>query len=285
MTLRTIDEVLRKASFFLRQHQREERVAEWLCMHVLQMDRAKLLASLRDPMPENTQAQLDELLHQHAKGQPLQYLTGQEQFLGRTFSVTPDVLIPRPETEELVMAVEEAIKDVFPGPPATIVDIGTGSGIIAVSLAGTYPHSSVLAVDISADAIAIAKQNAARHNAHIDFHHGSLLSPFIEKGETASVIVSNPPYISQKDWEGLEETVRQYEPKQALIGGDRGVELYEQIASQLPSVLEKPGIAAFEIGYDQGASVSKIMQEAMPHASVRCLQDMNHRDRIVMIVQ
>ncbi|NGP44720.1 peptide chain release factor N(5)-glutamine methyltransferase [Bacillaceae bacterium SIJ1] len=252
-------------------------------MHVLNMSRAQLFASFCEPMPAKEHTALLKLLESHTEGEPLQYLTGEEQFFGRTFDVNSAVLIPRPETEELVDEVIKQVQSFFEGQkPLRIVDVGTGSGIIAVSLACAFPDAEVWAIDISEEALAVAERNAKRHQANVHFLQGDLLSPFIAKELKAHVVVSNPPYIAEEEWIGLDMTVRDHEPKRALCAGVDGLDMYRTLCTQLPVVLTPTGMVAFEVGFTQGKAVRDMLSQSFPNAHVRVNRDINGLDRIVL---
>ena len=161
-----------------------------------------------------------QLLERRRKGEPIQYITGETEFYGLPFRVTPDVLIPRPETEHLV---EKAIELAFNFANLRIVDVGTGSGAIAVALADKLPKASITATDISSRALALAAENAKRNGASIRFRVGDLFEPV--DGERFQIIVSNPPYAATTDRDSLDVEVRDYEPAQALFAGEDGLEL------------------------------------------------------------
>ncbi|WP_010099460.1 peptide chain release factor N(5)-glutamine methyltransferase [Ornithinibacillus scapharcae] len=272
-------EVLNWASLFLEQHNRETRVAELLLQHHLNVSRTQFYSQMRDEIPASIVEKYREDIENHAEtGVPIQHITGYETFYSRKFYVNPHVLIPRPETEELVLhVINHAPKD----QPITIVDIGTGSGIIAITLALELPNATVYAIDISKDALATARKNAETLQADVTFLYGDFLEPFIDKNLTADIVVSNPPYISEDEREQLSDTVINHDPELALFAEDQGLAAYKHITKMLPRAVKKGGTVAFEIGYLQGESVKSLIQETFPNSSVRVLQDINGRDRIV----
>jgi release factor glutamine methyltransferase len=281
MEFKTIGEARRWASLFLKEHGREEGVADILLMDRLGLTKANLLASLRDPMPERMAKQWSYEIREHAeKGIPVQHLLGYEYFYGRKFHVNPHVLIPRPETEEIVQLVLAEIEKEF-SKTVQVVDIGAGSGAIGITLKLENPQLNVKLVDISKEALQVAKENAEQLGADVELLNGSFLEPIIEKRLKVDVIVSNPPYIPLGDKDQLADTVRDFDPALALFGGEDGLDAYRAIMEQLPKVVKKKALIAFEIGYQQGAAVKKLIQSAFPQSHPQIVQDINKKDRIV----
>lgn len=272
-------EVLNWASLFLEQHNREVRVAELLLQHHLNISRTQFYAQMREEIPENIVERFRADVEKHAKtGIPIQHLTGYEIFYGRKFLVNNHVLIPRPETEELVLhVVNQAPKD----EPITIVDIGTGSGIIAITLALELANATVYAIDISENALDVARKNADVLQADVTFLHGNFLEPLVNLELKADIVVSNPPYISEGEREQLSDTVINHDPELALFADDNGLAAYKQITKMLPVSVKRGGVVAFEIGHLQGKTVMSLIQETFPNASVKVIQDINGKNRIV----
>ncbi|RBW68709.1 peptide chain release factor N(5)-glutamine methyltransferase [Bacillus taeanensis] len=280
-----IIEALNWASSFLKEHNREEYGAEILLRHYLNVDRTGLLMRLQEDLPVDKGHAFFAAVHKHSEGIPIQHITGIERFYGRTFAVSPDVLIPRPETEELVHGLLERMEAVFPGKASIkVVDIGTGSGAISVTLALENKKLDVTAVDISEAALKMAKQNAEELGASVRFLQGDLFAPLIERGEKVDVVVSNPPYIPKQEIETLDEIVRAHEPILALDGGLDGYDLYRKLVSSLPNVLNQTGIVAFEVGAGQGSAVAEMIEAVYPQADVKVEYDINGKDRMVFAV-
>ncbi len=187
-------------------------------------------------------------------GEPIQYITGETEFYGLPFRVTPDVLIPRPETEHLVEKVLELAAN-FAAP--RIVDVGTGSGCIAIALAYKLPQASITAIDLSKSALAIARENAKRNGVAMRFLEGDLLVPVTE--ERFEFIVSNPPYVAEADRESLSVEVREYEPALALFAGDDGLEVYRRLIPATFDALIPGGFVVLEIGYGQSPAVAELL--------------------------
>ncbi|MDX8047732.1 peptide chain release factor N(5)-glutamine methyltransferase [Gracilibacillus sp. S3-1-1] len=284
MQIPTVHEALKWASSCLEEHQCEPKVAEILLLHLLEWSKTDLLFQLRQQLPAEKWELFQQQIKQHAETKiPVQHLTGLEEFYGRTFYVNKDVLIPRPETEELI---QDVINTVDNANHLTCVDIGTGSGIIAVTLAKEWERQQLkmLAVDLSPDALTVAKKNAAKHEAEVDFYQGSFLEPLIDCGQKVDIIVSNPPYIAYEEAEKLSDTVKHFDPEMALFAENDGLAAYQQILQQAPSVLKPNGMIFFEIGYTQGEAVTTIAKQYYPQSTVKVIQDINKKDRIVQIV-
>lgn len=274
-------EVLRWASLFLEKNNRESRVAELLLQHHLGVSRAVFFANMQEDIPDDIYEAFKADIEKHAEtGVPLQHLTGYEYFYGRRFTVDEHVLIPRPETEELVQHVIRHGVD-FRKKPLRIVDVGTGSGVIAITLKLERSDAEVFATDISAEALQVAKKNAAAWNADVAFLQGNFLEPLIEREMVVDILVSNPPYIAEKERNVLSDTVKNFDPELALFAGDDGLSAYKEIIRQAKRVVRPGGLIAFEIGHEQGNAVKKLLMETFPYSDVDILQDINKKDRIV----
>lgn len=274
-------EVLRWASLFLEKNNRESRVAELLLQHHLGVSRAVFFANMQEDVPDDIYEAFKADIEKHAEtGMPLQHLTGYEYFYGRRFTVDGHVLIPRPETEELVQHVIRHDVD-FRKKPLRIVDVGTGSGVIAITLKLEWSDAEVFATDISEEALQVAKKNAAEWNADVAFLQGNFLEPLIEREMVVDILVSNPPYIAETERNVLSDTVKNYDPELALFAGDDGLSAYKEIIRQAKCVVRPGGLIAFEIGHEQGNAVKKLLMETFPYSDVDILQDINKKDRIV----
>ncbi|MBU6079743.1 MULTISPECIES: peptide chain release factor N(5)-glutamine methyltransferase [Allobacillus] len=270
----TIQEARKWASSFLQSHDREERVADLMLCHLLDTTMSGLFMNALEKLETKTHETFVGWVETHAAtGKPLEHFTNTATFYERDFYVDENVLIPRPETEELVQYLLGKLSGT-----ETVVDIGTGSGIIAVSLKKEMPTLRVLATDLSHEALQVARRNATAHTADIEFLQGSFLEPVIEAGHNIDVIVSNPPYIAQSDRDSLSDTVI-FDPQMALFAENDGLFAYEQIIAQSKRL--KPKQLAFEIGYQQGEAVSMLIQQTCSKASPEIIQDINKKDRIV----
>jgi release factor glutamine methyltransferase len=224
--------------------------AEVLLGHAIQCDRTYFYAHPEQELREVEWLHYGRYLDERLKGKPTQYITRRQEFYGRDFTVSRDVLIPRPETELLV----ETILKLKPA-PGVIVDIGTGSGIIAITLALELARP-VIATDLSFEACAMARANALRLGANVQFLEGDLLKPFADA--SVDIIVSNPPYIAFSDRASLQREVRDWEPSLALYGGPSGIAVYKRLIPEAKRVLKPGGILALEIGFGQSETVPEL---------------------------
>ncbi|WP_142827127.1 peptide chain release factor N(5)-glutamine methyltransferase [Planococcus soli] len=280
--LKYVFEALKRASSYLEANGREEGAARILLQHELGLTYSGLIAAMRDEITEQQFENFWINVEQHAKGIPVQHLTGSEEFYGRNFLVNSDVLIPRPETEELIEETLGLIGRYLTKKELSIADIGTGSGVIAITMKCELPSAQITATDISQAALEVAAKNAGLLNAEIDFRLGNLSEPIQDR--KWDVILSNPPYIAHAEAPGLSDSVRDFEPHSALFADKEGLDLYEKMAQQLPDLLQKPGIIGFEIGYQQGAAVEKMLRDAFPDALVYSKKDINKNDRMVFAI-
>lgn len=252
--------------------------ARLLLEHVLGRDHAWLVAHDNESLAADTLATYRALLDRAAAHEPIPYLTGHAPFLGLDFAVSHDVLIPRPETEQLV---EIAAEWADGRGTIRIVDVGTGSGCIGISLARRLPRAIVAAVDISAEALAVAAANARQHAPdHIRFVQGDLLAAF---APGLDLIAANLPYIAEHEWPSLAIGVKFYEPALALNGGVDGLDHYRNLLPQAAERLRTGGLILLEIGWRQGEAVAALARQSWPGADIRVLADFAGRDRIVAI--
>ena len=238
--------------------------AEVLLMHAAGCDRTALLSHPERELTPGQSAAYEAWLMERAAGKPAQYITGHQEFWGLEFLVNPSVLIPRPETELLVESALEFAK--AGARKLTIADVGTGSGCIAVALAKELPDARIYALDNSPDALATARRNAERNlgsgglGSRINFLHSDLLKP--ASGEalpTFDLIVSNPPYVSERDFPYVMVEVRKYEPPSAVFAGESGIEVYERLIPQAVSALRPGGRIILELGYDVRERVRSLL--------------------------
>jgi release factor glutamine methyltransferase len=269
--------------------------AQVLLAHVLGTDRAALLAHPERILTPEQAAAYRALVERGAAGVPLPYLTGHQAFYDLDLIVTLEVLIPRPETEHLIEAALAWAHKQSPlstsaapwggdlGVGLRIVDVGTGSGAIAVTLAKHLPGARVCAIDLSAAALEVARQNAARYDLEqrIEWKVGDLLTPLVEEGRQVDLIAANLPYIVHKDLASL--AVARHEPQLALDGGSDGLDLIRRLLVQAPRVLAEDGLLLLEIGAGQGEQVCDLARAALPGAQARILFDYAGLDRVVSI--
>ena len=248
--------------------------------HSLGWDRARLLIEDRTSLPTSDIERFDALVELRARHVPLQHLTGVQEFYGRTYRVSPAVLIPRPETELLV----EAMLRHFLGIRSPIVvDVGTGSGCIGLSVAAERPDSRVFATDVSPEALAIARDNA-RHlglDARVSFHEGDLLGAVPESVGPLDAILCNPPYVDTRDEALLMPEVRDHEPRLALFPPGDAFSIYRRLAPSAHDRLASGGYLAVEVGVDQARAVASII-EASSFDILEILADLQGRPRVVV---
>jgi release factor glutamine methyltransferase len=236
--------------------ERARRDAETLLLHLIQRDRAFLIAHPEEALSAEGVVRYYALVERRASGEPLQYITGEQEFYGLPFHVNHNVLIPRPETEGLVERVLELAAG-FARPH--IVDVGTGSGAIAVTLAAKLPEATVTAIDISDAALAVARTNAERNGVadRIRFTQGDLLAPFA--AGSFEIVVSNPPYVPEADRAMLAVEVRDHEPPMALFAGEDGLAIYRRLIPAAHAVLVSGGWLALEIGCGQAEAMEPLL--------------------------
>lgn len=235
---------------------------------------------------EEMQPELEEVyeagIQRLLTGVPLGHVLGFEWFYGYRFTVNEDVLIPRPETEELVANILAAYDEYFSSQNnVTAVDIGTGSGAIAISLKKEEPNLHMMATDISEQAVAVAKKNADDHAAIVNFMVGDMLQPLIERDLKVDILISNPPYIPRE--EEMEHSVVDYEPHVALFGGEDGLKFYRIIFENASKVLKERAMMAFEMGYNQKEALSAEARKYFPDARIEVLKDMSGKNRMLFV--
>jgi release factor glutamine methyltransferase len=259
--------------------------AELLLMHVLQRDRTWLYAHPEFELTPEDAAAYAHLIERRSEGVPTQYLTGRQEFWGLEFQVGPGVLIPRPETEHTIEVALERL-GARRAEPLRIVDVGTGSGCIAIALARELPRAEIVATDISAAALDYAQRNAARHGVsnRIRFHKSDLLEVAIEAPNRAEspfdLIVSNPPYVGRNDAGSLPREVREHEPAEALFAGDDGLQIYPALIDEAARKLAPSGIVVLEIGYNGAQYVGSLLS-ASQWTDLRVTRDLAGIERVI----
>ncbi|EIK0290351.1 peptide chain release factor N(5)-glutamine methyltransferase [Staphylococcus pseudintermedius] len=253
----------------------EPNAIQWFMMDTLQWSRTSLILNEMTPMAESTLKQLNDGLSQLLTGMPVQYVVGQSEFYGRQFKVNSDVLIPRPETEEVVHYFLTQL-----AAAKVVADIGVGSGAIAITLKAERPELRVIATDISSQALAVARENAQRLQRDITFLQGNALQPLIDQGVRLDGLISNPPYIGEHERTLMDNSVIQYEPHVALFAAQEGYQVYAAILRDLPHVMQDGAPVVFEIGFQQGAQLTRMMQQLYPHITPEVINDINGHARI-----
>jgi release factor glutamine methyltransferase len=263
--------------------------AELLLLYLLGISKTELLRDWRDPFPDSKSEQWEGMLGRKKSGEPVQYIIGEQHFYGRVFEVTESVLIPRPETELLAEAVLQIGDRIWPAsaPAPHVLDIGTGSGILAITLAAERPTWKVTGSDLSSHALEVAHRNAERNGAgeRIAFIQGDLLTPFLADRSAFDILVSNPPYIPSSEIAGLQREVRDHEPRMALDGGEDGLHPYRIMASQLGGLSRLPRIVAWEVGAGQAEDVASFLRASAHWDEIRFVKDYAGIDRHVLAIR
>jgi len=257
--------------------------SELLFTQILDCNRADLYLNRDLPLAKDKAALVSSVLRKRCCGEPLQYILGKTEFMGWEFMVAPGVLIPRPETEILVEAAVK-IAPRRPGAPASqlkVLDLGTGSGCIAISLAKFIKNINVTASDISGEALEIAKQNASLNNVEIRFLQGDLFSNYDLRPMTYDLIISNPPYVPTAEIDTLQPEVRQ-EPAIALDGGRDGLDFYRRIIAEAPAYLRGEGFLIMEMGFNQCSAIKEIFNSCGKFRIVEVIKDYTHIDRVIV---
>ena len=255
--------------------------AELLLAHALNTDRTHLYQRLRDELTTQAETAFDALLQRRLTHEPTAYILGHKEFYGLEFQVTPDAIIPRPETETLVELVLDCARSAS-ARELRIADVGVGCGAIAVALAVNLSEAEIIAIDISPQALALAHRNAQRHAVadRVRFLEGDLLEPV---DALVDVIVANLPYVRSGDFEAAPPEINEHEPRLGLDGGPDGLLLIERLLRDAPPHL-KPGGALFaEIGEQQGAAARKLAQESFPQARIEVKRDLSGLDRVLVV--
>jgi len=274
----TIDDALKYGRFHLTTSPSPHLDSRLLLAHVLQANHAYLIAHGDEVLTAVQETKFRAMINRAQQQEPIPYITGTAAFFDMDLIVTPAVLIPRPETE---MLVERAAAWLKGQQHATIVDVGTGSGCIPIALARQFPQASVSAVDISADALKIARNNAATFAPNrIQFHQGHLLRPI---SHPIDLITANLPYVTDTEWTLLDDGVKLHEPSLALRGGKDGLDLIRELLQHAVSKLSASGAIFLEIGWQQGPATQTLVSAVFPNAQIDLIQDYAGHDRIVGI--
>jgi release factor glutamine methyltransferase len=254
--------------------------AETLLMHVLERDRSFLHAHPEYELTPSEQRAFEEAVAKRANGIPLQYITGHQEFWGLDFIVTRAVLIPRPETEHLVESAIKLIRASGIARPR-LIDVGTGSGCIILSVAHEVKDAELHAVDISPDALEVARENAERLRLieRVTFHKGDLLTEFLGAPDFFDFVLSNPPYVGRSEADKVQREVREHEPHVAVFGGDRGLDIYERLIPQAHQVLKPGGYLLLEIGYSIEEPVRHLLEA---WAKVEAVPDLHGIPRVII---
>lgn len=244
---------------------------------------AEFVSMLHDELDPSEEERLTKEIDKYiVDGIPVQHIIGHTYFYGYKMKVNKEVLIPRPETEELVGYVLSYYDDVFEGASVEVVDVGTGSGAIAIALSKEEANMKVSATDISSSAIEIASENARINDAFVNFMVGDMLEPLIERNMKFDILVSNPPYIPDSEY--VEDIVINNEPHVALFGGSDGMKFYDIILSNAHKVLKTPNILAFEHGYRSKEKMIELAKKYFPNSEVISIKDLSDKDRMTVVI-
>ncbi len=247
-----------------------------------QKERYNLYMNFDNEMPEDLKERFDEGMARILKQEPMSHVLGYSWFYGYKFIVNPDVLIPRPETEELCANILSRMDEFFPDQEEIrCVDIGTGSGAIAVTIAMEEPKVNMSATDISADALKTAEKNAEENGAKIRFLCGDMTEPLLAEETKYDVLICNPPYIPED--EEMESSVVDYEPHVALFGGKDGLYFYRRVFDTCRQIMKEKSFMAFEMGWNQREAMSALVESTLPEAEYEILKDMNGKDRMLFV--
>lgn len=251
--MKTLGEVLTLATGYLRDKgvARARRSAEELLAHHLQLKRLDLYMKFDQPLQEPELDQFRASIARRAKGEPLEYILQEIEFFGCRLEITPDVLIPRPETEILLERICRSVTV-----EKIAWDLCTGSGCLGIGLKKRFPQLAVTLSDLSPKALSLAKKNACRNQVEVECLEGDLLAPFA--GRKTDLVITNPPYIAQENYDRLDKEVKNFEPKIALLAGPTGLEFYARLAEELPDYLNSRARVFFEIGTGQGEEIERL---------------------------
>lgn len=255
--------------------------ARYLMLEFCQQNNIDLFKNLDEPVDEKVAQQFAEGVKRLENNEPVAHILGYSYFYGYQFKVNGDVLIPRSETELLVMNALLEIENYFGTFKLKMIDLACGSGIIGITMKLEESDLIVDMSDISDVALLVAKENVKKLNADVNLRQDDMLKDAIKNKEKYDVIICNPPYIH--DDEALEESVKDFEPHLALFGGNDGLDFYKLVLKQSTKVLNKPGLIGFEIGYDQKENISQEIAKVYPDAKVKHFKDYANLDRMVFV--
>lgn len=269
--------VLKEAEASLSVSGQETRVAAIVMEELFGLNFAGLMVHGDELMPKEDYKKFASVIERVCQNEPYQYVLGEAYFYESYFKVTPDTLIPRNETEELV----DFVLNNEPDTGLTAVDIGTGTGAIGLTLAKHWTSNKVIVTDISPGALSTARENGRRLGVSAEYLEGSLFEPLVDKEIKADIIISNPPYISEDEKHLMTSSVLEYEPAAALFADDGGLALYKEMIRTLPEVLKPGGRIYFEIGFNQAEALKSYIETAWPGTIAHVIKDINQQDRIL----
>ena len=273
--------IIKAAEERLIKHDIPDSYAKYVMNEILLEQGRNLYLEMNQELDELSLEKFNAIMDKLCDDMPLAYAMGVQYFYGYPIAVNSDVLIPRFETEELVLNVIQEIDEYFFDQAITVLDVGTGSGAIACALKAECPKIHMFASDISEDALKQAQLNADNIQVNVEFYQGDMLQPFIDHYIKADVIVCNPPYIPSG--EEIENSVKSYEPHLALFGGEDGLKFYRSVLSNAKYVVKEKNILSFEMGWNQGKTLSDLARSYFPEADISVVKDMQGKDRILIV--
>lgn len=283
-----IKNLLKVTTDYLKEKQIENPrlTAEVLLAHQLNINRVTLYINFDQPLNESELSGYRSLIKRRLQHEPLQYITGVQEFWSLDFIVNPQVLIPRPESELLVELAINQLKppNAFENHPPKILDLGTGCGALAISLAKDVQEAKIWATDISPGALKLANLNAKKHGVadRIKFKHGNLWNPLVNKDITFDIILSNPPYIACEEFNDLPPEIREHEPRSALDGKEGGMYYIEKILRESPRFLNHGGLILLEMAPDQTNKALSLIGQIKGYGESSRIKDYSNRYRVVM---
>ena len=274
----TLGEALNKASLFLKASGFDEHLARTYWMMTFEQTLTDVVLGLNKPVKEEMYTHYMQILEQIVEGKPIQYLLGHAYFMEEKFKVTEHTLIPREDTAGIVTLSNNFLENKV---DAKVLDIGTGTGILAIMIAKLNSKQHVFASDISPEALKVAKENALNHQVNVEFIESNLFE-YIPQ-QSFDLIVSNPPYISEDELDLMDDSVKKFEPSLALFAEDNGLAIYKQLAKQIQSYVKETSMIILEIGFQQGEAVKTIFSETFPNSTIEIILDLNGKNRYVQI--
>ena len=274
----TLGEALNKASLFLKASGFDEHLARTYWMMTFEQTLTDVVLGSNKPVKEEMYTHYMQILEQIVEGKPIQYLLGHAYFMEEKFKVTEHTLIPREDTAGIVTLSNNFLENKV---DAKVLDIGTGTGILAIMIAKLNSKQHVFASDISPEALKVAKENALNHQVNVEFIESNLFE-YIPQ-QSFDLIVSNPPYISEDELDLMDDSVKKFEPSLALFAEDNGLAIYKQLAKQIQSYVKETSMIILEIGFQQGEAVKTIFSETFPNSTIEIILDLNGKNRYVQI--
>ena len=274
----TLGEALNKASLFLKASGFDEHLARTYWMMTFEQTLTDVVLALNKPVKEEMYTHYMQILEQIVEGKPIQYLLGHAYFMEEKFKVTEHTLIPREDTAGIVTLSNNFLENKV---DAKVLDIGTGTGILAIMIAKLNTKQHVFASDISPEALKVAKENALNHQVNVEFIESNLFEHIPQ--QSFDLIVSNPPYISEDELDLMDDSVKKFEPSLALFAEDNGLAIYKQLAKQIQSYVKETSMIIVEIGFQQGEAVKTIFSETFPNSTIEIILDLNGKNRYVQI--